>query len=109
MHRAFRWISLGLEGVTRAKRRTLTAASKARVAKEVLREDKTVRQIAAKHAVHPNHVSQWKCKASGGLVTLFERGAKTGRDEREAEVRNLHEKIVQLAIERDFLKSAWDR
>ena len=57
-----------------AKRRTFTAAFKARVAKEALRGDTTVRQIAAKHGVHPNQVSQWKRKASEGLVQLFERG-----------------------------------
>ena len=36
-----------------AKRRTFTAAFKARVAKEALRGDRTVQQIAAKHGVHP--------------------------------------------------------
>ena len=92
-----------------AKRRTFTAAFKARVAKEALRGDKTVRQIATKHRVHLNQVRQWKRKASEGLVQLFQRGARTGRDEREAEIRKLHEKIGQLVIERDFLKSAWER
>ena len=62
-----------------AKRRTFTAAFKARVAKEALRGDRTVQQIAVKHGVHPNQVSQWKRKASEGLVELFERGAKAGR------------------------------
>ena len=72
-----------------AKRRTFTAAFKARVAKEALRGDRTVQQIAAKHGVHPNQVSQWKSKASAGLVELFGRGAKAGQDEREAEIRKL--------------------
>ena len=86
-----------------AKRRTFTAAFKARVAKEALRGDRTVRQIAARHSLHPNQVSQWKREASEGLVELFE------RDEREAELRKLHEKIGQLVVERDFLKGAWER
>ena len=51
-----------------AKRRTFTAAFKARMAKEVLRGDKTVRQIATKHRVHAKQVSQWKRKASEGLM-----------------------------------------
>ena len=58
-----------------AKRPTFTAAFKARVAKELLREDRIVQQIAAKHGVHPNHVSQWKRKATEGLVEPFKRGA----------------------------------
>ena len=92
-----------------AKRRTFTAAFKARIAKEALRGDRTVQQIAAKHEVHPNQVSQWKRKASEGLVELFERGAQAGQDEREAEIRQLHETSGQLVVERDFLKRAWER
>ena len=53
-------------------------------------------------------MSQWKRKASEGLVELFERGAKAGQNEREAEIRKLHETIGQLVVERDFLKRAWE-
>ena len=49
--------------------------------------------------MHPSQVSQWKRKASEGLVQLFERDAKAGRDKREAENRKLHEKIGQLVVE----------
>ena len=73
-----RWISLGTKGVKMAKRRTFAAPFNARVAKEELRGDKTVRLMATTHRVHPIQVSEWKCKASEGLVQRFERGAKTG-------------------------------
>ena len=76
-----------------AKRRKFTAAFKARVAKEALGGEKTVQQIAAKHEVHPNQVSQWKRKASERLVELFERGARGDRQELEAEIKKLREKI----------------
>ena len=92
-----------------AKRRKFTAEFKARVAKEALRGDRTVQQIAARHQLHPNQVGQWKRMASEQLAELFERGAKPGQDEREAEIRKLHEKIGQLVVERDFLKAAWER
>ncbi len=84
------------------KRRTFTAAFKSRVAMEALRGDRTVQQIAARHQLHPNQVSQWKRTASERLAELFERGAGPGQDEREAEIRKLHEKIGQLVVERDF-------
>ena len=71
--------------------------------------DQTVQQIGAKHEVHPNQVSQWKRKASEGLVELFERGPSGERQALEAEIKKLHEKIGQLVVERDFLKSAWER
>ena len=67
--------------------------------------DRTVQQIAARHQLHPNQVSQWKRTASERLAELFERAAKPGQEEREAEFRKLHEKIGQLVV--DFLKANW--
>ena len=92
-----------------AKRRTFTAEFKAQVAKEALRGDCTVQQVAARHKLHPNLVSRWKRAATKGLADLFEQGAVTGHDEQEAEIRKLRKKISQLVIERDFVKSAWER
>lgn len=63
------------------KRRTFTVDFKTRVAKEALRGGSAVQQIAARHSLHPNHVCQWKHKASEWLVELFERGRKSVRDE----------------------------
>lgn len=45
-----------------------------------MREDETVHQIAVMFGVHPNEVGQWERKSSEGLVQLFERGARAGRD-----------------------------
>ena len=49
-----------------ATRRRFTGESKAKVALEVLRGDKTIQEIAARHKVHPNQVSVWKQRAVGG-------------------------------------------
>ncbi len=90
-------------------RRRFTAAFKARVALEALRGDKTIQQIASKHKVHPNQVSTWKRQAAGGLSEVFSNGAdRAGRDH-EAEVRELHAKIGELMVERDFLAGGLKR
>ena len=84
-------------------RRRFTADFKARVALEALRGDRTVQEIATKHKVHPNQVSTWKRQAVEGLGAVFSNGAdRAGRDH-EAEVRDLHAKIGELTVERDFL------
>ncbi len=85
------------------KRRTFAATFKARVAKEALREDRTVQQIAAKYGLHPSQVSEWKGTASEGLAALFERGRKAGQIEREAEIHQLYKKIGQIVVQRDLL------
>ena len=92
-----------------AKRRTFTAAFKAKVAQEAFRGDRTVQQVAARYNLHPSQVSQWKRTFSERLVGLFERGTPSEEREREAEIRKLEKEVKQLEIERDFLKSVWDR
>ncbi|MGB7010154.1 MAG: IS3 family transposase [Pseudolabrys sp.] len=84
-------------------RRRFTGEFKARVAVEALRGDKTVQEIASKHKVHPNQVSTWKRQAIEGLGEVFSNGADRERQDRESEVRDLHAKIGQLMVERDFL------
>ena len=86
-----------------AKRRKFTEQFKAKVALEVLRGDKTIQQIASQHKVHPNQVSAWKRQAMDGLGAVFSNGAERAGREHETEVHDLHAKIGELTVERDFL------
>jgi transposase-like protein len=90
-------------------RRRFSAEFKARVALEALRGDKTVQEIAARHQVHPNQVSAWKRQALDGLSEVFSNGADRERQEHETEIRDLHAKIGQLTVERDFLSRGLKR
>ena len=63
----------------------------------------TIQQIAAKHKVHPNQVSAWKRQAVDGLGEVFSNGANRACRDHESEVRDLHAKIGELTVERDFL------
>ena len=85
------------------KRRRFTAEFKARVALEALRGDKTIQEIAATHQVHPNQVSAWKRRAVDGLGAVFSTGVDAARQDHEAEGKELHAKISELTVERDFL------
>ena len=91
------------------KRRRFTAEFKARVALDALRGDKTVQEIAVKHKVHPNQVSTWKRQAMDGLGAVFSNGADKARVEHDVEVHDLHAKIGQLTVERDFLAKGLKR
>ena len=90
-------------------RRRFTGEFKARVALDALRGDKTVQEIAAKHKVHPTRVSTWKRQAVEGLGEVFSNGPERERQDHEGEVRELHAKIGQLTIERDFLAGGLKR
>ncbi|MDE0032471.1 MAG: IS3 family transposase [Deltaproteobacteria bacterium] len=84
-------------------RRRFSGDFKAKVALEALRGDKTIQEIAVRHKIHPNQVSTWKQRAVEGMKEVFSKGAERGRGEHEAEIRDLHAKIGELTVERDFL------
>jgi len=92
-----------------AKRRRFSAGFKKRVALEALRGKDTVRQIAARHQVHPNQVGAWKRKAVEGLDEVFAGGRSKARTDSEETIRALHAKIGELTVERDFFLRALDR
>ena len=90
-------------------RRRFSADFKARVALDALGGDKTIQEIATKHKVHPNQVSTWKRQAMDGLSEVFSNGADRAGQDHEAEVHDLHAKIGQLTVERDFLAKGLKR
>jgi len=84
-------------------RRRFTSDFKATVALEALRGDKTIQEIASQRKVHPNQVSAWKRQAMDGLGAVFSSGAERAGREHQAELHDLHAKIGELTVERDFL------
>lgn len=95
--------------MSKAKRKRYSANFKATVAREAIKEEKTIAEIATRHSIHPNQVSDWKKQALEGLADIFE--GKTGRSDiaHEAQIKELHAKIGQLTVERDFLGKAFGR
>jgi transposase len=91
------------------KRRKFSAEFKARVALEALSGAHTLAELSAKHNVHPNMISQWKRQVQENLPELFSKKRARGDASREAEIKELHEKIGKLTIENDFLAKAFGR
>ena len=59
--------------MSKRKRRHLTAEFKARVAKEALKEEKSIQQIAQDNDIAPTQVSAWKKELEERMSELFER------------------------------------
>ena len=92
-----------------AKRRNFSAAFKAKVALEALAGEVTLAELSVRHKVHPNLITKWKRQASEGMVDVFS-GKKGVRDgSYDAEIKDLHAKIGELTVEKDFLSKAFSR
>ncbi len=92
-----------------AKRRNFSAAFKAKVALEVLRGDQTLAELSGCYKVHPNLITKWKRQAGEGLVGIFTGKQANTDSSHEAEIKDLHAKIGELTIEKDFLSKAFGR
>ena len=87
------------------KRRTHSPALKAKVALAAVRGDKTVSELAAQFQVHPNQIQTWKRQLLSSASEVFQNGSSQTTDQ-TATIKELHAKIGQLAMEKDFLSKA---
>jgi transposase len=89
------------------KRQQYTKQKKAEIVLELLKEEKTIAQIAAKYEIHPTQLSQWKKTALEGLPDLFERGEKAAQKaekEQQKQVEQLYKEIGYLTTQVNWLK-----
>ena len=94
--------------MSKRKRRHLTAEFKARVAKEALKEEQTIQQIAKDNDIAPTQVSAWKKELEERMTEIFDR--KNAIDEaaqkQEKLTARLERKVGQLVIEKEFLEKS---
>ena len=85
------------------KRKYHSAAFKAKVALEALQERETINQIASRHEIHPNLVTQWKRQLIDSLPDCFAR--KQHQATKEDGLKDeLYQQIGKLKVEVDWLK-----
>ena len=67
----------------------------------------TLTELASKYDVHPTMIAGWKRQGKEGMVASFSGKAASVKKDSEAEIRELHAKIGQLTVEKDFLERAF--
>ena len=84
-------------------RRNHGAAFKAQVAVAAIKGEKTLAELAEQFSVHPTQITEWKQHLLARATDVFGR-ANPPVD--TPELKTLHAKIGQLALENDFLEGA---
>ncbi len=87
-------------------RKNHPASFKAKVALSALREDAPVSELALKYGVHATVIHRWKKEALASMEAGFSGKLDVQNKDHKAEIHELHAKIGQLTVERDFLDGA---
>lgn len=87
-------------------RKTYSADFKAQVVLEMLKEEKTLNELASQYGVHVTMLHRWKKAALAALPEVFREGTKEAAREKEHEeqIDRLYREIGRLTTQLEWLK-----
>ena len=91
--------------MARRSRRNHSPAFKAKVALAAVRGDRTLAELAEHFDVHPNQIQDWKKPLIAKADHVFGSGLAEAATQEQRQ-QQLHAKIGQLTMEKDFLAHA---
>jgi transposase-like protein len=84
-----------------------TAQQKAKIVLEILKEERSIAQIASEQGIHPNQLYKWKAQTIEKLPDIFadeRKDEKTQKAQREGELKELYAEIGKLSTQLNWLK-----
>jgi transposase-like protein len=84
-----------------------TAKQKAQIVLEILKEERSVSQIASAYGIHTNQLYKWKARALEGLPDVFDderKGEKELKASYEHQLEELYAEIGRLSTQLAWLK-----
>ena len=95
--------------MSKTNRKRYSAEFKAKVALEAIKGEQTVIELGSRYGLHPNMIGNWKRQAIENMAQTFTDKTTQSKGNNEAQIKDLHAKIGQLTVERDFLAKAFGR
>jgi len=93
--------------MTKRTRRNHSPTFKAKVAMAAVKGDKTMAELAQQFDVHANQITEWKRQLQERAADVF--GGGTDKMDDGPDLKALHAKIGQQALEIDFLSGALNK
>jgi putative transposase len=88
-------------------RRKFTPEQKAQIVLEMLKEEKSVSQLASEHGIHANVLQRWKTEAVQNLHQLFvddRKGITKMKNDYEQKINDLYAEVGKLTTHNAWLK-----
>jgi len=88
-------------------RKQYTPEMKAQIVLEILKEEKSISELASEHDMHPNQLSRWKREALDNFHQLFTDGSKDTKKmktEYETKINELYSEVGRLTTQVNWLK-----
>ena len=88
-------------------RRTFTPQEKAQLVLEILKEEKSISQLATEHGIHTNVLNRWKTETLKNLSQLFvddRRGITKMKADYERTIDDLYGEVGKLTTQLSWLK-----
>jgi len=87
-------------------RKTYTSEFKKRAVLEILKEEKTISEIASAYEVHPALLKKWKAQVLEKLPEILEDGRRKGDDQAayQKQIQELYAEIGELTTKLNWLK-----
>lgn len=86
------------------QRKSHSAAFKAKVALEAIKENRTSAELSSTYGVHTTMITRWKKQLLEQLPDVFSDKAKRKDKNNEELISSLYQQIGQLKVELDWLK-----
>ena len=90
-------------------KRTFSPQFKAKAALELVKEEKSVGELAALYEVHYTLLHKWRRELLEGLPRIFEDPRKKERENKDAIIRELYSQVGRLTMQLDWLEKKCGR
>ena len=88
-------------------RKRYTEEFKAQIVLEILKEEKSISQLASEHGIHPTQLTRWKNEAIQNLPSLFtddRKGVQALKKTYESKIDELYAEVGRLTTQNTWLK-----
>ena len=92
-----------------SKKKKYSPVFKTKVALSAIREEETLSELSAKYGVNANMISKWKKQALDNMSGVFSSKCERSAITNEHQIKQLHAKIGELTVEKDFLQDVYEK